>query len=246
MSNGDCGNCSGCACGGGKALLRAELRSFYETVSGFWIKETALPALQDRWSPEEPALGQSGVTALLVQDRFGGELIRTAIVGHGSHYHNRLANGQEVDLASEEYPDMTPAAAPEVRTREQMLGSPKGLQARTRERYELLKRAVEAVVGLILPFNGGEAAVQPKERVSEAVARINDAFSELAGVSAAEDQTARPDHLSMMAMGEWADGERPADWLDSQLAGPWKEHYDQCTKCRENVEFYRAARARRP
>ena len=154
MSEGDCRNCSGCSCGKrAAALLRAELQSFYDTVSGFWIKETALPALRDRWTSETPALGQSGITALLVQDRFGGELVRTVIVGHGSHYHNRLPNGQEVDLASGEYPDMTPVGEPEVRERERVLGSPDALQARTRERYDLLKRAIESVVGPVVPFS---------------------------------------------------------------------------------------------
>ena len=52
------------------------------------------------WSPHNRPWGQCAVTALVVQDRFGGELLRARVDGV-SHYWNRLPDGSELDLTRE-------------------------------------------------------------------------------------------------------------------------------------------------
>src|ERR1700710_337662 len=60
------------------------------------------------WSPENPAKGQCGVTALVVQEHLGGDLL-LADVAHadgtrqGVHYWNRLPDGTELDLTREQF-----------------------------------------------------------------------------------------------------------------------------------------------
>lgn len=49
----------------------------------------------ENWTPEKPELGQCAVTALIIQDLFGGELLRTVANGE-SHYYNSI-DGQIVD-----------------------------------------------------------------------------------------------------------------------------------------------------
>jgi hypothetical protein len=44
-----------------------------------------------KWTVDNPACGQCGVTALVVQDRLGGEILKTMTVG-GWHYYNRVNN----------------------------------------------------------------------------------------------------------------------------------------------------------
>jgi len=60
------------------------------------------------WSPANASKGQCGVTALVVQDLLGGELLM-AEVRHadgsrqGVHYWNRLAGGAELDLTRAQF-----------------------------------------------------------------------------------------------------------------------------------------------
>lgn len=101
-----------------------------------WCAETAA----GEWSPDCPSMNQCAVTALVVQERFGGKLLRCPMEGGGSHYWNCLPDGNWVDLTAEQflyvgmYPDQS---APEGRTREYVLSYPD-----TARRYELLKQGL--------------------------------------------------------------------------------------------------------
>ncbi|HEX8141342.1 MAG TPA: hypothetical protein VF553_02025 [Pyrinomonadaceae bacterium] len=53
------------------------------------------------WSEDNPARGQCGVTALVVQDRFGGELLKTP-VGDQCHFYNRIG-GVRYDFTAEQF-----------------------------------------------------------------------------------------------------------------------------------------------
>ena len=101
-------------------------------VRGCWSAETAAPG---QWDPSLPAAGQCAVTALVLQDLFGGTLIRTTVGGR-SHYWNRIG-GVDVDLTREQFPTFVPDAAPQPRERRYLLASPS-----TAGRYLLLRRRV--------------------------------------------------------------------------------------------------------
>jgi hypothetical protein len=47
------------------------------------------PATARQWTAENPAAGQCNVTALLVQELFGGELLMTPLP-EGEHFYNRI------------------------------------------------------------------------------------------------------------------------------------------------------------
>lgn len=49
-----------------------------------WSLETAR-----QWTKEDPAAGQCNVTALLVHELFGGELLKTRLP-EGDHFYNRI------------------------------------------------------------------------------------------------------------------------------------------------------------
>ncbi len=42
-----------------------------------------------QWSAENPALGQCNVTALVLQDQFGGDIFKTQVDGSW-HFYNRI------------------------------------------------------------------------------------------------------------------------------------------------------------
>ncbi len=100
-------------------------------------------ACKDHWSPEDPVHGHCAVFALLVQDFFGGELLRADLTGlpryahMRSHYWNRLPDGIEVDLSADQFnrcEDRKLVLGGEVRIRERVLSNPD-----TASRYQILK-----------------------------------------------------------------------------------------------------------
>jgi hypothetical protein len=116
-------------------------------IRGSWSERTCDPADRAQWSPENPSCGQCGVTALVVQDLLGGELL-TAEVHHadgsrqGHHYWNRLYGGVEVDLTRDQFRDGETIGAPRVLDRPPDLSN-----ARVRVEYETLAAAVRRRVG---------------------------------------------------------------------------------------------------
>lgn len=109
-----------------------------------WCAETA----QGNWTPECPSLNQCAVTALIIQDYYGGDLLRCKMSDGDSHYWNRLPEGDE-DWTEEQfdYIDGKPLKADYViREREYVLSFPN-----TKMRYELLKQRVEKYLEKELP-----------------------------------------------------------------------------------------------
>jgi hypothetical protein len=101
-------------------------------LAGAWCHETSAdPA---RWSPSNKAWGQCAVTALVVQDRFGGTLLRAEVQGL-SHYWNRLPDGSEVDLTARQFEPGVLIEDGDVRERSYVLSF-----GETRRRYDLLER----------------------------------------------------------------------------------------------------------
>jgi len=80
---------------------RDVLKSIGEALSTCWSWATTGDL--EHWTNANPAWGQCEVTALLVQDAVGGEILR-GIVDGVTHYWNRLDGGDEVDMTREQFP----------------------------------------------------------------------------------------------------------------------------------------------
>lgn len=99
-----------------------------------WTKETCSPGLKDEWSEDNPSLGQCAITALIVNDFFGGKIMR-CMASSGSHYYN-LIDDELIDLTVEQFLGEIPLYAEgQERTREYLLGNED-----TRNRYLLLNK----------------------------------------------------------------------------------------------------------
>jgi len=61
-----------------------------------WSLRTAV-----QWTAENPASGQCNVTAAVIHDLFGGEILRTQLPGVW-HYYNRI-DGRRVDLTDSQF-----------------------------------------------------------------------------------------------------------------------------------------------
>jgi hypothetical protein len=71
-----------------------------------WGPDTSYPDASEDWRPDNPARAQCGMTALVVQDLLGGDLILGEVHVDGvkveNHYWNRLPDGSEVDLTADQ------------------------------------------------------------------------------------------------------------------------------------------------
>lgn len=92
----------------------------------------------DDWSPDVPSAGQCAVTALVVQDWFGGDLMRAVVQGQ-SHYWNRI-DGVDFDLTRDQFSEFVPSNEA-VRDRAYVLSYPA-----TAKRYELLRDRVRRLL----------------------------------------------------------------------------------------------------
>ncbi len=65
-------------------------------IQDAWSEESS-----PQWRPDIPSLGQGAVTALVVQDLFGGEIVKTESPG-GWHFYN-IVEGERYDLAQDQF-----------------------------------------------------------------------------------------------------------------------------------------------
>ncbi|MFJ9620919.1 hypothetical protein [Streptomyces sp. NPDC101181] len=110
-----------------------------------WSAETCTPEYRDRWTPDHPARDQCGVTAMVLHDLLGGELIRGEVRVDGVrtdfHWWNRLGMGVEIDLTREQFEPEEIVVGGDVVVR------PPGELPRLQEEYALLRDRVMAQLG---------------------------------------------------------------------------------------------------
>lgn len=128
-------------------IERKKLETLEKVLRNIWARETSSDA--QNWNSTNPAWGQCAVTALLVNDYFGGEIVwAEAKLPDGrsvSHYFNKI-NEKEVDLTRCQFPEGTcilqgvEKKKEYASTREYVLRAP---GSTTKERYEILKQKIE-------------------------------------------------------------------------------------------------------
>ncbi len=103
-------------------------------IKASWSKETS--ASPDKWSKDNPSLGQCAVTALVIQDLKGGDLLRGKVNG-SSHYWNRLPDGPELDLTIDQFG----VPKPDIKGQERMSREYCLSFISTKTRYDILKES---------------------------------------------------------------------------------------------------------
>ena len=105
-----------------------------------WCRETAHPSYRDKWSEDNPSVGQCLVTALVIQDRYGGD-IYSCKVGNNSHFVN-IVNERIIDKTADQFGGISKikyiSGSFKIRSRELLL---KNKDVKTR--YQLLKSKFE-------------------------------------------------------------------------------------------------------
>jgi hypothetical protein len=72
--------------------MRNNLRSKIDQVNKALVKSWSLES-SSKWSEDNPAKGQCGVTSLVINDLFGGEIKKTKLPD-GWHYYNIIENSR--------------------------------------------------------------------------------------------------------------------------------------------------------
>lgn len=73
-----------------------EIEKMSDVLLQSWSIETS-----SKWTPDHPAGGQCGVTALVINDLFGGEIMKTK-VPEGWHFYSRI-NGKRYDFTASQF-----------------------------------------------------------------------------------------------------------------------------------------------
>lgn len=123
-----------------RKLEKVSLDTLIEAIERSWGAKTSFDP--QNWWPSNAAYKQSAVTALVVNDFFGGNILRTiATYQNGSrvsHYYNELPDKNIVDLTRIQFPEGTKFSDPEDKSRGHIMLNPL-----TAERYNILKERVE-------------------------------------------------------------------------------------------------------
>lgn len=134
------------------------LRLVEDAVRQSWAADTCSPDDVERapWQESNPSYGHCDVTALVVQDLLGGDLVLAEVHRRGQqegyHWWNVLSPGVEVDLTREQFRDGQVLSAARVVVR------PRGPLPRRVEAYRALRDRVAARLGLEIPDPYGSLA----------------------------------------------------------------------------------------
>ena len=105
-----------------------------------WCAATAHPSYQKDWTEDNPSYGQCCVTALVIQDLYGGD-IYSCKVGNNRHFVN-IINERIVDETADQFGGKSKIkyidGSFKLRTKESLLKNKD-----VKERYELLKARLE-------------------------------------------------------------------------------------------------------
>ena len=117
-----------------------ELKTLKKLLKKSWTVDTCIKSSREEWSADNYSLGQCDITALIVNDYFGGKIMRV-MTNYGSHYYNLIDNNI-IDLTVEQFSGEIPKyQRGEERSRTYLLSNED-----TKKRYiELLNNLDKAI-----------------------------------------------------------------------------------------------------
>ncbi len=124
----------------GYAKADARVRRLFGCLLQAWAADTCAPRMRDRWSPEDPTVGQCSVTAFLAQDLLGGEVWGIALPDGGYHCFNAVGR-MRFDLTSAQFSTRLDYGQAVLQTREAHFE-----KREKYERYLLLKERLMPVL----------------------------------------------------------------------------------------------------
>lgn len=113
-----------------------KFKRFIKALTASWSKDTAYRKDAENWTPQNPALGQCAITALLFNEFFGGRIYGGISDTGILHYWNKKF-GIKFDLTKQQFPSKMRFKNTKCWTRKELLSS-----GNVAERYEILRSRV--------------------------------------------------------------------------------------------------------
>jgi hypothetical protein len=125
------------------------LQTLERAIRQSWSIETCDPTDVPEWTPSNPSRGQCAVTALVVHDLLGGQLLEAEVdrsdgSRQGYHYWNRLP-GFDVDLTREQF------ASHEIVQDPHLIERQPGIPWLAQQQYELFRARVDSLLQVEIP-----------------------------------------------------------------------------------------------
>jgi len=112
-------------------------KDLYDSLKQIWAADTCAPRMRDRWTKENPSLGQCSITAFLVQDIFGGKVYGVPL-NDGNYHCFNVVDGHVFDITSEQFDYELSYSLEHEQFREVHFS-----KTEKRERYEILKQRLK-------------------------------------------------------------------------------------------------------
>ena len=126
------------------------LASLERAIRESWSLDTAEE--DDGWTPENPSRGQCDITALVVQDALGGDVLSADVYLGGErvegHMWNRLPSGIDIDLTREQFRGGETIVEPRIGRRTSAIAEPSHPRYHRYEAYLVLSERVRGRLGL--------------------------------------------------------------------------------------------------
>ncbi len=128
-------------------MIPLTLTDITQAIRTGWAADTCSPddLTRSPWTADNPAWGHCDITALVVHDFFGGELLAGEVYldgeQQGYHMWNRLPSGIEIDLTHEQF------RRGQVVSGRRVVERPVGRLPRRADEYELLRGRVWQALG---------------------------------------------------------------------------------------------------
>ena len=93
-----------------------DIKNILKALEKSWCKETCYPPMRNDWVESNPAYGQCYSTTLIVNDHFGGKILKAKFADGTGHFWN-LIDGKEVDLTRSQFSEDEKIPKPVVLSR---------------------------------------------------------------------------------------------------------------------------------
>ncbi len=121
-----------------KLLSKQEFSKIIRALEKSWSAQTATFAdTTQKWSSSNPPRGQCLVTAVLINDMFGGKLIYAR---ENHHFWNELPDKTRQDLTRNQYKTPQEFVITKYKTKDEVLNDEYALKNKTKDRYNLLRQ----------------------------------------------------------------------------------------------------------
>jgi hypothetical protein len=124
-------------------MTAEEIKILRSAFKKSWSKSTTYPRTKEKWSPENPAFGQCAVTSLVINDLYGGKIVYNEDY---HHFWNVLKDGTVIDLTKVQFGSGVKIKGFSESSREYILESAAAAEAKTPQRYKLLKSKVAEIL----------------------------------------------------------------------------------------------------